>query len=117
MGYYTRHKLDIFKNNSDLTELKIKDLTVKELKELDVINYALDENLNACDSAKWYNHRDHMKIISEHIRDVVFLLEGEGEENEDIWKEYWLNGKVQFCKAQITFNEYDENKLEEYNES
>ena len=41
----------------------------------------------------------------------LFILEGEGEDSGDIWKQYIKNGKSQRCEAKITFDEFDENKL------
>ena len=111
MGYYTSHEISVYQNDSELSEEKIKDLTVSKFRELDVIGYAFTENLNTYDSVKWYNHQSHMKILSEYIKDVVFLLEGEGEESGDVWKEYWLNGRVQKCKARLEFDDFSVKKL------
>jgi hypothetical protein len=41
----------------------------------------------------------------------VFELIGEGEEAGEMWKKYFKNGKLQTCKATITFDRYDESKL------
>ena len=113
MGYYTRHWLKIQDGSkADLTCGEILNKTIEKLTELDVMDYALDENLYPYDGVKWYDHKDHMKILSNEIKNVVFLLEGEGEESGDIWKEYWLNGRYQRCDAQIWFDEFDERKLE-----
>jgi hypothetical protein len=35
-----------------------------------------------------------------------------GEEGGDMWKRYYKNGKVQVANAKITYDEYDETKLE-----
>lgn len=52
-----------------------------------------------------------MKNLSKKFPSVLFILEGEGEENDDIWKKYFKDGKVQECAAKITFDPYDETKL------
>jgi hypothetical protein len=49
--------------------------------------------------------------MSLQFPDLIFQLKGEGEEPEDIWIKYYKNGKVQVCYAKITFDEYDETKL------
>lgn len=63
------------------------------------------------DSCKWYDSNEDMKKFSKKFPGTIFVLSGEGEESGDIWKKYYKAGKVQECKAKITFDEYDENKL------
>jgi len=41
----------------------------------------------------------------------MFTLHGEGEENEDIWDKYFLNGKCQVAKAEWTIPPFDPAKL------
>lgn len=64
------------------------------------------------DSCKWYRHDEDMKRISRKYPDTIFILEGKGEESGDIWKKYYLNGKCQKSEAVITFEEFDESKLQ-----
>jgi len=111
MGYYTCHNLTIENNKSDKSIEEIKKLTVEILRELNLIDYVLEEDLSCSDSAKWYEHEEDMRKISEQIKDVLFLLEGEGEESGDVWKEYYLNGKMQRCQAELVFPEFNEDKL------
>ena len=63
------------------------------------------------DDMKWYSHENDMKAYSLQHSTTLFELGGKGEENGDIWKKYFKNGKVQVCKAKITFDAYDEDKL------
>lgn len=110
MGYYTRYELEIFKcegNNVD----EITEQTVDKLDEKNIINYALDENLCTYDEAKWYDHDEDMRKISSEIRDVVYKLHGEGEENGDVWDKYYLNGKSQHCYATMVIEKFDETQL------
>lgn len=60
---------------------------------------------------KWYDWETHMKALSREYPDVLFTLSGDGEENGDLWKAYFKNGKCQYEKAKITFDAFDENKL------
>lgn len=55
-----------------------------------------------------------MKILSsrEEYKDVLFILDGEGEESGDIWKSYYKNGKTYRVEAEFTFPEFDDFKLE-----
>jgi hypothetical protein len=70
------------------------------------------KNGECTDSVKWYGHEEDMKKLSLKFKDTVFCLRGEGEENKDMWYKYFKNGKMQECYAQITFEEYDESKLQ-----
>lgn len=60
---------------------------------------------------KWYEHEKDILAISRRFPKILFILEGEGEDSGDIWKKYFKNGKIQVCKAKITFDEFDESKL------
>ena len=66
------------------------------------------ESKNDC---KWYNHEDELKAFSLKHPETIFILEGDGENYDNIWIKYIQNGKCQTYKAKITFDEFDENKL------
>jgi hypothetical protein len=55
---------------------------------------------------------DEMLDLSKQFPETVFCLYGEGEGSEDMWYTYYKNGKLQHCPAKITFDVYDESKLE-----
>lgn len=61
---------------------------------------------------KWENREDHMKKVSKKLKDVLFIVSAVGEEPEDVWKEYYMNGKVQISEAKITFDPFDPSKLQ-----
>ena len=63
------------------------------------------------ESVKWYDHRKDMIRVSKDYPDILFTLSGEGEEPEDLWKEYYLNGQYQEAKAVITFEDFHPGKL------
>lgn len=56
---------------------------------------------------KWYEHEDHMKRLSKAFPEFVFELNGEGEENGDIWTKWFCAGKMQGGKAQIVYPEFN----------
>ena len=60
---------------------------------------------------KWYEHQLDMRRFSSKFPNVLFVLSGEGEENDDMWVEYYRNGLMQVARAQITFDDFDEDKL------
>ena len=60
---------------------------------------------------KWYSHEQDMKEYSENAPDVLFTLNGEGEESGDVWVQYFKAGKCQTEKAKIQLAPFDETKL------
>lgn len=101
MGYYTSYtlKCDNYEIISQLRE------------ENDHAKYALDNNGEPRDDCKWYEHEKDLRIFSKKHPDVLFILEGEGEETGDIWKEYYKNGKMQQVVAKIVFDSFNDNLL------
>ena len=97
MGYYTKYELAIISGNNEVDH---------EYQISKALDYSPFE-----ETCKWYGHEEDMKQYSFRYPDTIFELSGEGEESGDIWKKYYKNGKVQVCKAIITFDEFDESKL------
>jgi hypothetical protein len=113
MGYYTKFELTYSK---DLDKPEFKDLNFGELDYEqfsqdfeEIADYRL-KSIEVND-VKWYEHKEHMMSLSKLYSDILFRLEGHGEEPDDKWVMYFLNGKSQTCKAIITFEEYDNSKL------
>lgn len=108
MGYYTRHTLTIIDNDDINIHTKVQDY----INENEDLEYALGDDFGeSSDSCKWYEHENDMRKISKAFPDILFLLEGEGEDSGDMWKEYYLDGKMQRCQAKLTFEEFDKEKL------
>jgi hypothetical protein len=97
MGYVTDFKL-----SADLgyitTEMKDR------LDEIVGYDFA-EELIRFGRSCKWYDWEKDMRLLSASFPNVLFTLEGNGEENVDIWIAYFKGGKSQICKAKITFDE------------
>jgi hypothetical protein len=55
---------------------------------------------------------DSIREMSLQFPDVLFTLSGEGEEGGDLWRAYYLNGKMQREEAVVTFGEFDPEKLQ-----
>ncbi len=106
MGYRTMHTLSADTDNEKFI------IIVKELWEFsEEADFALDENGDAATPAKWYDNEDDLVEFSQKYPDIVFTLEGEGEESGDIWKKYFKNGEKQIAHTEIKIDEYDESKL------
>ena len=105
MGYYTDYDL------SSLTDEQLD-------KVNEVSGYGFTHSYN--DSCKWYGCVEDMKKVSLLFPDEVLEISGKisgklvrlyGEESGDVWQAYFKNGKAQMCKAVLTFEDFDENKL------
>lgn len=82
---------------------------VKNEKQSQKIRY--DLSLDSDEVYKWYDNENDMLLLSKEFPDVLFKLHGEGEDNEDIWNKYFMNGKMQYCPAKIVYEPFDKNKL------
>lgn len=111
MGYYTKFRL--ITSSANLAQ---DALTAMESTGV-VIGYGYDflkdllEDDSNTDDVKWYEHEQNMREWSARAPGVLFTLEGEGEEAGDLWKKYFKDGKMQICRAILTFEPYDPAKL------
>lgn len=62
---------------------------------------------------KWYDHDKNMVKLSILYADHVFQLDGVGEEDGDVWRMYYRNGKSHSAetKVVVTHAPFDETKL------
>ena len=104
MGYYTNFELTMHPQPAeDLEVAIIRDILALKY-EIDPAEVRLrDVEWFLSDSLKWYNHEEHMIEISKKYPNIVFVLHGEGEENGDIWNEYYCAGECERVDAQIIF--------------
>jgi hypothetical protein len=101
MGYYTHFKIRA--TNPEAIRVLRKPDSYAEM--------AFDEDGDTVDSCKWYEHEEEIIEFSKLYPDVLFTLNGEGEESGDIWTKYFLNGKMQYERATIVINPFDPTKL------
>jgi hypothetical protein len=114
MGYRTYYNLNITNaDGSDLGEERRAEIIDALRGENEEAEYSFNEAGEAEEENTWYEHVKEMAEFSKKYPDVLFCLEGEGEESHDLWEKYFLNGKVQLCPAKIEFDEFDEAELQE----
>ena len=99
MGYYTRHDLEIVSGNDFVTDYK------SEISKITGYQNVFIERV------KWYDHKENMLFYSKSHPKTIFKIIGVGEEPNDQWEEYYLNGKMQRVEARITFEDLDLSKL------
>ena len=109
MGYYTDYKISIEKGevkNEDEFEFFQFKLEKESGYQFDLSCNVLTLNCNVLTlNGKWYDHEENLKETSEKFPHLTFLVEGEGEENGDIWKATVNNGTFTKVKAKIVFDE------------
>ena len=59
----------------------------------------------------WLDHENDLREFSKHYEDFQFSLYGQGTEAPDVWIKHFMNGKMQYCPAIITFDDFDKKKL------
>lgn len=106
MGYSTNYYLDVHEG-----ELGISEILDSVGEDFNGLFYAVGLDGDTIDEVKWYSHEVDMIGLSLLFPNIVFELHGEGEDNDDVWNKYFKNGKMQICKAKVTFDKYDESEL------
>ena len=90
MGYITSYELEYKFDNTDM-----RDKFEKRFKE--VTGYEMDNlfhtSWSACDL--------DMKHLSKEFKDVLFTLEGTGEDADVKWVSYYLNGVEEQAKVTV----------------
>ena len=99
MGYLTNFELSATDEIAEAVEAAI----------LEVSGYRFEGGYLS--DVKWYDWEDDMRAVSKRFPGHLISLYGNGEEDGDIWRAYFANGKMQHCQAKITFDPYDENQL------
>ena len=117
MGYYTDHTINWTNKDGTgfvfLEEIEKAFVLNTTLQDDDDVSFFLQGNTL---EAKWYNRSQDMTIISRQFPDTLFTVRGWGEEHDDVWVEYWTNGKVQReVMPEWTPPLFDPDKLKERN--
>lgn len=113
MGYYTYHKLYVLNDKMQCLDDETDEHQVLITRKVLGGDFN-DSNSRMLfeDSCKWYECDEDMKKHSLEHPDLLFEIDGVGEENEDLWINYYKNGKMQHCPAQIVYPKYDPNKMQ-----
>lgn len=111
MGYKTRYSLSVYAKEATLKPAEM-DTVIEKLRAQDEdARYALYNNGDSQTECKWYAHEKAMRAISKAYPDVVFELEGIGEEQPDMWRKYFYRGLMQDVKAVITYESFNPDLL------
>lgn len=110
MGYYSNFTITVDKDFDKIKEF-ISKMPRNKSDYLPDLETYYDE-LYILD-VKWYNMKTEMKEFSKNFPDVLFTVDVQGEDHEDMWKYYVRNGKGQTCKAHIVYDAFDPDLMEE----
>ena len=117
MGYYTHYDLTTVQGNLSPEQMEqVKQFLswsawlVSEGDAGFPLSTVLEER------HKWYEHDEDMLALSREYPGVTFCLSGEGEDQGDVWKKYYRDGKMQECRQQMTMPEFDPEALADPNQ-
>lgn len=105
MGYETTCRLRSTGSRDDLVRVLIEVAEMPREIALDLTGGAM--------TTKWWKPRPIILEISRRLQDVTLTLEGDGEENEDLWVEEYLNGRYRRSEAIITMSDFTDWKEED----
>lgn len=110
MGYYTDFRLSVIA--ADHAIIPETDQLQTVFKKIS--GYDLEYDLTVSD-AKWYDHEKDMRALSIRYPLCVWQLDGEGEEQGDVWRKYFQNGQMQNANARviIQYDDFDPTKLDD----
>lgn len=98
MGYYTTYSISAvdqrpLANRTSLGEEFFSSLGLGYSSEV----YRKDDGrflVAGGEQLKWYHHDEHMIEASSKNKGIVLILDGEGEDQGDVWCKFYLNGKL-----------------------
>lgn len=110
MGYYTWYTLEILKDPEDQEE--------QFWEELDKLTgFAKDFKRYNGSEAKWCNWKADMIKLSKKFPKMLFSLDGNGEENLDMWDAHFCNGNLNYRKIQTFWEKFDSEEFYRLNKS
>ena len=120
MGYYTHYSLTAHTNfdgvlyNSFNIPLETEKEVMKKLCEVSMIwdETQVDEwddpfDMISDDTYKWYDYESDMLNLSRMFPNLWFVLEGHGEEWDDIWRSLYHNGEYEFQCIDMQFPDFN----------
>ena len=102
MGYYTDFDLTIAPGPPQ----SVRDSMSNKLRE--ITDWGVEDIIAHGEfyDTKWYDYREDMIKLSESFPEYKFILNGHGEEKDDIWRAWFSNGKSYSVKAQIVWPDF-----------
>ncbi len=102
MIYSTQYTLEY---DTPDDELDIKDFI---LKAINLIEFGAETLLSGGTlTATWCNHEEELLELSRGFPATIFILQGIGSEQGDVWKKRFINGTVEIIRATLVFPDFE----------
>jgi hypothetical protein len=109
MGYYTNYTLTAENKDGNMVDVeKINNFldNCYNIEASNIPEWIIEE-------VTWHKHEEHLLELSGLCGDnTLFYLHGEGENNLDVWDEYYRNGKMVRYVPQVIYPEFNETDLQ-----
>lgn len=84
---------------------------LEDMAGIAVFEFEDQSKIRTIDAEKWYDHEEHLSIISELYPSTVFTLIAD-EEGGTGFVKFFQNGQVQRTDGDMSFDEFDPAQLE-----
>lgn len=84
---------DIIHNSYSPLRRVRKNSTGAMTREIDGILSCDDLSLYESVYAKWYDYEEDMERLSRAYPEITVRVNGDGEDSDDLWQDFWHNGK------------------------
>jgi hypothetical protein len=91
---------------NQISEAIAKEMGVDDIRTYDDLQDMFDN-----DSMKWYSYKKDVVKVSAKFPGWLITISGEGEQTEDVWNTYFLDGKYQHAQAVFSIEPFDESRL------
>jgi hypothetical protein len=106
MGYHTYYNVNLIPDDRRMEIIEDLRNTYESAR------WGLDEHGYCNQDMSWYSWNEDIRKFSEKYPDVLFVVDGEGDDTEDLWISYFQNGKNQHVQARIIYDPYDPEMME-----
>lgn len=112
MGYYTDYSLSAewYDDTSEPSQEEVQKLQ-DEIEKMNVFDREGDITLEWWANVKWYDWEEDMAMLSKRFPGFLFLLNGNGENLDDIWGVYFIGGYIMRDARSIVTRPFDIKKL------
>ena len=115
MSYDTSHALSWDGDSPDMDQ--VTDLVAQEFEKTAADGLRAEYRAQVVramlqgEPCSWREHEEHIRAVSLRWPEVLFTLEGWGDEREDIWRKYFQAGRMAEVQGKIVFPDFDPGSL------
>jgi hypothetical protein len=107
MGYYTKfelHAVDV-ETSSPIPMVEESVIAARLWQLVDGSDRYTPKSIESCldEEMKWYDHEEDMTTLSKEFPNILFVLDGVGEEFPDAWRKWFYNGTVEASYAEVVY--------------